>query len=411
MAKVRKDGKGRVLRKGERYDKKRKLYIYAYTTVYGERKCFYAKDLPELREKEREYERDRLDKLDVYVMAKADINYVFDRYMDTKHDLRSSTRSNYIYMYNHFVRKGFGKRKINDIRYSDVLLFYNSLLDKSMSVNTVDNIHTVLHPTFQMAVRDNIIRSNPTDGAMSELKRNNKKHSSIKHALTIEQERLFLSYLDENQDYARWKPLFTVMFGTGCRIGEVIGLRWEDIDCEKKSISINHSVSYYPRREKTYKCEFRVSEPKTKAGIRTVPMLSKVKDAFELEEKMQAELGVYNTAEIGGFSNFIFCNRFGSLHNPAAINRAIKRIVNDCNANEIIKAKREHREPVIVPRFSSHIARHTFCTRLCENETNVKVIQSVMGHKDIQTTLDIYAEVSEKKKLDVFEQLNEEDIL
>ena len=69
MAKVRKDGKGRVLRKGERYDKKRKLYIYAYTTVYGERKCFYAKDLPELREKEREYERDRLDKLDVYVMA------------------------------------------------------------------------------------------------------------------------------------------------------------------------------------------------------------------------------------------------------------------------------------------------------------------------------------------------------
>ena len=98
MAKVRKDGKGRVLRKGERYDKKRKLYIYAYTTVYGERKCFYAKDLPELREKEREYERDRLDKLDVYVMAKADINYVFDRYMDTKHDLRSSTRSNYIYI-------------------------------------------------------------------------------------------------------------------------------------------------------------------------------------------------------------------------------------------------------------------------------------------------------------------------
>lgn len=237
------------------------------------RKCFYAKDLPELREKEREYERDRLDKLDVYVMAKTDINYVFDRYMDTKHDLRSSTRSN------------------------------------------------------------------PTDGAMSELKRNNKKHSSIKHALTIEQERLFLSYLDENQDYARWKPLFTVMFGTGCRIGEVIGLRWEDIDCEKKSISINHSVSYYPRREKTYKCEFRVSEPKTQAGIRTVPMLSKVKDAFELEEKMQAELGVYNTAEIGGFSNFIFCNRFGSLHNPAAINRAIKRIVNDCNANEIIKAR------------------------------------------------------------------------
>ena len=74
-------------------------------------------------------------------------------------------------------------------------------------------------------------------------------------------------------------------------------------------------------------------------------------------------------------------------------------------------AKKEGREPVIIPDFSCHITRHTFCTRLCENETNVKVIQSVMGHKDIQTTLDIYAEVSEKKKKDIFDQLNDHDVI
>ena len=66
---------------------------------------------------------------------------------------------------------------------------------------------------------------------------------------------------------------------------------------------------------------------------------------------------------------------------------------------------------MIIPNFSCHITRHTFCTRLCENETNVKVIQSVMGHKDIQTTLDIYAEVSEKKKKDIFDQLNDHDVI
>ena len=66
---------------------------------------------------------------------------------------------------------------------------------------------------------------------------------------------------------------------------------------------------------------------------------------------------------------------------------------------------------MIIPDFSCHITRHTFCTRLCENETNVKVIQSVMGHKDIQTTLDIYAEVSEKKKKDIFDQLNDHDVI
>lgn len=74
-------------------------------------------------------------------------------------------------------------------------------------------------------------------------------------------------------------------------------------------------------------------------------------------------------------------------------------------------AKREGREPVIIPNFSCHITRHTFCTRLCENGTNAKVIQSVMGHKDIQTTLGIYAEVSENKKKDIFEQLNNQDVI
>ena len=93
------------------------------------------------------------------------------------------------------------------------------------------------------------------------------------------------------------------------------------------------------------------------------------------------------------------------------MNKVIKRIVSDHNAKEIVDAKKEGREPVIIPDFSCHITRHTFCTRLCENETNVKVIQSVMGHKDIQTTLDIYAEVSESKKKDIFDQLNDHDVI
>ena len=89
----------------------------------------------------------------------------------------------------------------------------------------------------------------------------------------------------------------------------------------------------------------------------------------------------------------------------------IKRIVDDYNAKEELNAARENRDPLILPRFSCHIIRHTFCTRLCENETNIKVIQSVMGHKDIETTMDIYAEVSEQKKIETFEQLNKENVL
>ena len=75
--------------------------------------------------------------------------------------------------------------------------------------------------------------------------------------------------------------------------------------------------------------------------------------------------------------------------------------------HQIIEAKRQQREPVIIPHFSAHHLRHTFCSRLCEGEMNVKVIQQIMGHKNVETTLDIYTEVSFKKKQDSLDELSQ----
>jgi len=80
------------------------------------------------------------------------------------------------------------------------------------------------------------------------------------------------------------------------------------------------------------------------------------------------------------------------------INRAIKRIYEAYNEEEIQTAKKEKRQPVLIPHFSCHHLRHTFCTRFCENESNLKVIQEIMGHSDITTTMNIYAEATENKK-------------
>lgn len=410
MAKIRKDTKGKVLHKGEDYKKEKKLYRYSYTDPLGKRRCIYSKDLGELREKEKQLQRDQLDGLDMYVQGKADVNFAFDRYIATKTELRSSTRTNYLYTYDRYVRNGFGKKKLSSVRYSDVVLFYNALLGKGLSVSTVDSVHTVLRPTFQLAVRDNVIRNNPADGAMAEVNKKWDGETGVRHALTIEEERAFLDCLNLQKNL-KWKPLFTVMFGTGCRIGEVIGLRWDDADMDNGIITIDHDITYYPRSDKNYKCEYELALPKTEADIRTIPMLKKVKEALELEKENQEKYGYHCVVELGGMKNFIFCNRFGGLLNPAGVNKVIKRIVSDHNAKEVVDAKKEGREPVIIPDFSCHITRHTFCTRLCENETNVKVIQSVMGHKDIQTTLDIYAEVSESKKKDIFDQLNDHDVI
>lgn len=402
---ARKDPKGRALRKGEIYRESDGRYAYGYVDPYGKRKFIYSKDLKKLREREEKLFKDQLDGLNVYVMGKASLNFVFDRYISTKSELRETTYTNYTYMYDRFVREGFGKRKIGEIKYSDVLYFYYDLLnDRGLQVNTLETIHTVLHPTFQLAVRDDIIRNNPSDGVMAEIKKKNTKKKNMRHALTIEQQRAFMNYIASSPVFVHWNPIFTVLLGTGCRIGEVVGLRWSDVDMEKRTIDINHSMTYYPRRTDTYKCEFKVSLPKTEAGIRTLPMMQPVYEALQSEYERQKEDG-FCTAVVDGMSGFIFSNRFGMIHNPAAINRAIRRIIEAHNAEEIIKAKKEKREPVIIPHFSCHHLRHTFCSRFCENETNIKIIQEIMGHASIETTMDIYAEVNSDKKKESIEKL------
>lgn len=405
MARARKDKQGRALRKGETQRKQDGRYVYSYTTPYGKRRILYGKTLEELREKEKTVTMDLIEGINTYVAGKATLNFVFDRYISSKTELRSSTMTNYLYMYNHYVRDTFGKLPIGSIKYSDVLHYYQGLLDGGIKVNTLESIHTVIHPTLQLAVRDNIIRINPSNEVMAEIKKKNvKKHPSLRHALTLEEQVAFIKYVTTNPVHHRWGPLFTVMLGTGCRVGEIIGLRWKDLDMKNRMISINHSVTYYPRSEKSYKCEFEVSLPKTEAGIRTIPMLDEVYEAFLEERKYQEKEG-FCEVELDGMTGFIFRNRFGELHNPAAINRAIKRIVENYNAEEIVNAEKQKRKAIIVPKFSCHILRHTFCTRFCENETNIKVIQSVMGHADIQTTYDIYAEVTDLKKKESFENL------
>lgn len=404
MAQARKDLRGRALKKGEIQRASDGRYVYTYTDPLGRRKYVYAQDLTTLREKEQKLMRDQLDGLDVYAAGKATINDTFDRYMATKYDLRESTRSNYLYTYDHFIRDDFGRKKIVDIKFSDVLHYYYYLLnEKDIALGTLDSIHCLLHPTFQLAVRDDIIRKNPSDGVKREISKKTGKNRGIRHALTIDQQRAYMEYIAGHPIFYHWWPIFTVLLGTGCRIGECLGLRWEDLDFDNRMISVNHCIVYY-QEEESGKSVMKVSKPKTDAGIRTIPMLDVVKDAFEMEREEQEETG-FNDQVIDGMTGFIFQNRYGDVPNPQAVNHTIKRIISSYNAEEVLNAKKEKREPLIIPDFSCHHLRHTFATRLCEAETNLKVVQSVMGHRNIETTMDIYAEATDKKKRESFQDL------
>lgn len=89
----------------------------------------------------------------------------------------------------------------------------------------------------------------------------------------------------------------------------------------------------------------------------------------------------------------------------SSVNRAIDRICDAYIEDETVLADQEGRDPVLIRHFSAHNLRHTFCTRFCENERNIKVIQEIMGHADIETTMNIYAEATKEKKKESFSNL------
>lgn len=401
MAEKRRDKKGRVLKTGE---SQRPGGRYRYTwRCNGKQQEVCALTLAELRKKERQIRRDMEDGVDGRKADAITLNDMFEKYMAGKTELKQSTRTNYNYMYNNYVRESLGRKKLSRIKYSDVKAFYSLLIkEKNFKPNSMEIINTILHPVFTLSIRDGYIRTNPSDGAMLEIKKSHNWERPKRHALTVEEQEAFIGYISKSPIYSHWLPIFTTFLGTGCRVGELIGLRWSDCDFENNVISINHNLVY--RQQDSGKCEMHVSTPKTKAGTRTIPMLSEVRKALLAERENLAGMETGN-CEIDGYSGFVFLNREGHVHNPLTLNRAIVRIIRDYNAQETEDAANEGREPVLIRHFSVHNLRHTFCTRFCENEQNLKVIQEIMGHSDISTTMNIYAEATEGKKQETFKNL------
>ena len=305
-----------------------------------------------------------------------------------------------------FVRPVIGSKRISTLKKSDIKKYYNYLVDeRNLKPSTIDNIHTVLHQVLQIAVDDDFIRNNPSDNVLRELKKAHCFQSEKRRALTKLEQELFLNFMKTHPVYEHWYPVFAVMIGTGLRVGEVTGLRWCDIDMESGMIDVNHTLVYYDHRTEGSKsgCYFNVNTTKTPASMRQVPMLGFVREAFEQEKQKQEDLGLHCEVTIDGYTDFIFINRFGQVQHQATLNKAIRRIIRDCNDEQFLHSD----EPdVLLPHFSCHSLRHTFTTRMCEAGVNIKVIQDALGHSDISTTLNIYADVTKEMKAAEFKGLD-----
>lgn len=392
----RKDNKKRVLKEGE-YQRPNGSFEYKWRDKRGKRHSIYARTLDELREKEIDVLRDALDGV-IVEQKNMTINDLYYRWVQLKKGLKDNTFRNYQYAYEKFVEKDFGKMKIADLKRSDVRAFYIELIEKhKMKVASVDCIHTVLHQVLELGVDDEYMRYNPSDNALKELKRTHAGDSEKRRALTQAEQELFEDFLYSNGRYSRWYPIFTVMLWTGMRVGEITGLRWEDIDLDEGTISVNHTLVYYSKGEQNGGCTFAINTPKTKAGERIIPMLPKVKEAILKEKEFQELLGIKCNAEIDGYTDFIFINRFGGVQHFGTLNKALRRIIRECNS-AALKDGKGKTDAVMLPKFSNHSLRHTFTTRMCEAGVNIKAMQDILGHADAETTMDIYADATKDLK-------------
>ena len=413
MTAKRKDSKGRILRDGE-IQKADGRYEFRYYDVNDYRRSIYSwrltetdaapegkRDCQSLREMERQLIRDVQDGL--LTQQKVTLNSRWDDYINNKPELKQSTRTNYRYMYDKYVRDEIGNMAMTSIKFTTMKKFFNHLIHEvGFKPNSVEIVHTILHPVFTIAMRDGLIRINPTDGIMADLKRSNDWEKPKRHGLTEEQQRAFMAFVETSRQYNHWNPLFSCLLGTGCRVGEMLGLRWEDVLWKENVISINHNLIY--RLQDSGKVEFHVTTPKTRNGVRLIPMFQNVRRELQNEFMRQEKSGFCQDV-VDGYSGFIWQNRFGTVLSPHCVNRAIARIVDDYNELEAEVAKSENRDPLVIPRFSVHQLRHTFCTRLCENETDLKLIQEIMGHADISTTMDVYNESNTERKKASFARL------
>lgn len=401
-AKPRKDSKRVSLRKGES-QRKDGTYTYRWTDSEGKRRAVYAPSLQLLREKEACIVKDATDGIRTEVRY-VTVNDAFDRWKQVKRGLRDNTMANYTYMYEQYVRKGFGENKLSQVKKSQVRQFYNLLVEqRGLKPNTVDAIHTVLHQVFDFAVEDEFIRTNPTDQALKELRVATNHGKTRKSALTLPEQERFLSYLRSSEKYSHWYPVFAVMIGTGLRVGEVTGLRWCDVDLETGTIDVNHTLVNYSHGPQDG-CRQNIHPPKTLNSERIVPMLGYVKEAFLLQKEYVEKNGLRNLTRVDGYGDFIFVNRFGEAQHYGTLNKAITRIVRDCNMEAL---ENKEKDPVLLPPFSCHTLRHTFATRMVEAGVNIKVVQNTLGHARVSTTLDIYTDMTKEFQKSEFASLDQ----
>lgn len=393
MSEKRKDHKGRILRTGEYWDPKGKRYMFR-KMVEGERITITDNDLIELRKKENEllHQIDRGRRISSK-SVKMTLNEYFDNWLElyAKSGRKATTCTNYNSYYNTYIRETIGKKPITKVSKADIQKIVNDMVKDGRKHSTLSNLKSCLNIIFDCAVDDDVLVKNPVKNIQLP-----HTESEKREPVPEEHIKIFLEYVRNSDRYSYSYPAFLVLFNTGIRFGELAALTWEDVDIKAGEIHINKSLNRY--RKKDYGFTMAVGSPKSKTSVRTIIMNDVVRLAL-MRLKMQSgkESPILPRVDDSGnvkgqVKGFIFLNSLGHVWSEPLFREHIGRIIRQYNK----EARKMGKEQMEV--WTPHQSRHSYTSLAYSVGADMKAVSHMLGHKSINTTLDVYADLSEEKK-------------
>ncbi len=403
----RRDKKNRILLPGEaqRSDGR---YMYRYTDVTGKRKTEYSwrlvqtdphpkgkkKDIS-LREKEELIKRDTQEFIS-YTAGKMTLNELFDLYMSVK-KLNADTEINYNQMWNKNVRERTipNSVEIKMLRKYHFVEMYREMQEDECGNGTIILIGKIINALLNFACEEDYIRKNYAVGIVRSLK----IFSQERFSLTLEEQYNFMKFILTHKTYKKFYWMFLFMIETMCRASELAGVTLDDIDVKEKVWDLNHQLKYK-------NCNFFIAKPKTRKSERIIPLSQDAVRAVISQKQILMKEGKLENYKVDGYKNFLFLDSKNNLMTVNKIDYWLKKIVEDYNKEEMDKAEIEKRKAQLLPNITSHILRHTGCTRAAERGMDIRVLQDIMGHNNIKTTMKVYNHVDDARLQREMERLD-----
>ena len=377
----RRDKKNRKLHNGE-IQLADGRYRYKYEDELGKSRYVYSTRLvpndPAVNGKKDESLREKIarimkDKQDRLAISRGDMTVLalVELYISQKIGVKPSTRLGYKTVVNFLKKDDFGKRKISSVRTSDARAWLINLQKNGRGYSSIHSIRGVLRPAFQLAYEDDFIRKNPFDFELASVIVND---SVMRQAITRKQERLFLDFIRSDVHYNRVYEGVYILFNTGLRISEFVGLTISDIDFDNMVINVDHQLVRVYNEKKAY----IIQKTKTTAGVRKVPMTEQVAECFRTIIKNRRK--VKKEPVVDGYSGFLYLDQ-NDMPMVALHWEKYFQFIRE-------KYNKLYKEPL--PTITPHVCRHTFCTKMAKAGMNPAKLKYIMGHSSMEITFDTY---------------------